>query len=149
MCSLPSCFKRIKKKNGFLMIDAVVAVVIISIALVTLIYLYTQGTKASIMAGSSERAMEIAAQRVEFLKKGQGVSYSATNGLGALLTAANTTQTVQVAGEQRQYTATCAVAQVYTSTTSGRNKVYKITVTVGWTDTATESVRLVTYIAVE
>ena len=149
MCSLPSCFKRIKKKNGFLMIDAVVAVVIISIALVTLIYLYTQGTKASIMAGSSERAMEIAAQRVEFLKQGQGVSYNATNGLGALLTAANTTQTVQVAGEQRQYTATCAVAQVYTSSTSGRSKIYKITVTVGWTDTNTESVRLVTYIAVE
>ena len=150
MWSLQGCLKRVKKKKGFLMIDAVVAIVIISIALVTLVYLYTQGTKASIMAGSSERAMEIAAQRIEFLKKGQGVGYSDTNGLAALVAAANTNKTVQLAGEQRQYTATCEKTQVYDSTASyGRDKLYKVTVTVGWTDPNTESVRLVTYIAVE
>ena len=46
-----------KKNKGFLMIDAIVAVVIVTVALVALSYLYTQGTKAGIMAGSSERAM--------------------------------------------------------------------------------------------
>ena len=150
MGSLLGCIERLKKKNGFLMIDAVVAVVIVSVALVALVYLYTQGTKASIMAGSSESAMEIAAQRIEFLKKGEGVGYSSANGLGPLLAAANTTKTVQLAGETRQYIATCAATQFYGSSASyGRDKLYKLTATVTWTDSAAQSVRLVTYIAVE
>jgi len=142
--------KRLKENKGFLMIDAIVAVVIVSVALVSLSYLYTQGTKASVMAGSSERAMEIAAQRIEFLKKGSGVSYSADDGLAALVTAANSDKVVKLDGEARQYTAESSAEQVYAnSTQNGRDRLYKLAVTVSWTDPASESVRLESYIAVK
>jgi type II secretory pathway pseudopilin PulG len=147
---LPDFSKRLKKNMGFLMIDALVAVVIVAVALVSLSYLYTQGTKASVMSGSSERAMEIAAQRIEFLKKGAGVSYSATGGLAALVTAANSNKIVKPDGEAREYTAESFTEQVYGNNANfGQNKIYKIAVTVSWTDTAAEKVRLETYIAVE
>jgi type II secretory pathway pseudopilin PulG len=103
----PDFSKFFKKNTGFLMIDAIVAVVIVSVALVALSYLYTQGTKASVMAGSSERAMEIAAQRIEFLKKGAGISYSADDGLAALVAAANSDKVVKLDGEAREYGRKC------------------------------------------
>lgn len=150
MESVPDSFKLLKKNKGFLTIDAIVAVVIIAIALVALSYLYTQGTKASIMAGSSERAMEIAAQRIEFMKKGAGVSYSADAGLEALVAAANAEKVVQVDGENREYTVECSAVQVYEDSAKyGRDKLYQLTVNVSWTDPASESVRLESYIAVE
>jgi len=142
--------KLFKKNKGFLMIDAIVAIVILAVALVALSYLYTEGTKSSIMAGSSERAMEIAAQRMEFMKKAAGVSYSADAGLEALVAAANADKVVKVDGENREYTAECSAVQVYgDSAKYGRNKLYRIIVNVSWTDPASENVRLESYIAVE
>jgi len=142
--------KLFKKNKGFLMIDAIVAVVIVAVALVALSYLYTEGTKASIMSGSSERAMEIAAQRIEFMKKGAGVSYSGDAGLEELVASANADKVVKVDGENREYTAECSAVQVYEDSAKyGRNKLYRITVNVSWADPATESVRLESYIAVE
>ena len=135
------------------MIDAIVAVVIVSVALVALSYLYTQGTKAGIMAGSSEQALEIAAQRIEFLKKGAGVGYNADEGLAALVTAANSDKVVKLDGENREYLveSTASPAQVSDTDNNnyGRDKLYKIAVTVSWTDPGAESVRLESYIAVE
>ncbi|NLU44870.1 MAG: hypothetical protein GXX11_08420 [Acholeplasmataceae bacterium] len=142
-----------KKNKGFLMIDAIVAVVIVTVALVALSYLYTQGTKAGIMAGSSERAMEIGAQRIEFLKKGAGVGYSADNGLAVLVTAANSDKVVKLDGDNREYLVESSANLAQVSDTDnnnyGRDKLYKIVVTVSWTDPAAESVRLESYIAVE
>ena len=135
------------------MIDAIVAVVIVTVALVALSYLYTQGTKAGIMAGSSERAMEIAAQRIEFLKKGAGVGYSDEDGLAALVTAANSDKVVKLDGDNREYLVESSANLAQVSDTDnnnyGRDKLYKIVVTVSWTDPAAESVRLESYIAVE
>lgn len=135
------------------MIDAIVAVVIVTVALVALSYLYTQGTKAGIMAGSSERAMEIAAQRIEFLKKGAGVGYSDEDGLAALVTAANSDKVVKLDGDNREYLVESFANLAQVSDTDnnnyGRDKLYKIVVTVSWTDPAAESVRLESYIAVE
>ena len=146
-------FKFSKKNKGFLMIDAIVAVVIVTVALVALSYLYTQGTKAGIMAGSSERAMEIAAQRIEFLKKGAGVGYSDEDGLAALVTAANSDKVVKLDGDNREYLVESSANLAQVSDTDnnnyGRDKLYKIAVTVSWTDPAAESVRLESYIAVE
>ncbi len=146
-------FKFSKKNKGFLMIDAIVAVVIVTVALVALSYLYTQGTKAGIMAGSSERAMEIAAQRIEFLKKGAGVGYSDEDGLAALVTAANSDKVVKLDGDNREYLVESFANLAQVSDTDnnnyGRDKLYKIVVTVSWTDPAAESVRLESYIAVE
>jgi len=148
-----SSSKGLKKNKGFLMIDAIVTVVIVSVALVALSYLYTQGTKAGIMAGSSERAMEIAAQRIEFLKKGAGVGYSADEGLEALVTAANSDKAVKLDGDNREYMveSSASLAQVSETdnTNYGRDKLYKLVVTVNWTDQAAQSVRLESYIAVE
>jgi len=142
-----------KKNKGFLMIDAIVAVVIVTVALVALSYLYTQGTKAGIMAGSSERAMEIGAQRIEFLKKGAGVGYSADDGLAVLVTAANSDKVVKLDGDNREYLVESSANLAQVSDTDnnnyGRDKLYKIVVTVSWTDPAAESVRLESYIAVE
>jgi len=144
-------FSKVSKKNkGFLMVDAIVAVVIVAVALVALSYLYTQGTKAGIMAGSSERAMEIAAQRIEFLKKGAGIDYSDGGGLAALVNAANADNVVKLDGENREYTVESSAEQVYSDSTQyGHDKLYKLTVTVSWSDMVSESARLVTYIAVE
>ena len=146
-------FKFSKKNKGFLMIDAIVAVVIVTVALVALSYLYTQGTKAGIMAGSSERAMEIGAQRIEFLKKGAGVGYSADDGLAVLVTAANSDKVVKLDGDNREYLVESSANLAQVSDTDnnnyGRDKLYKIVVTVSWTDPAAESVRLESYIAVE
>ncbi|MEA5091212.1 hypothetical protein SDC9_51336 [bioreactor metagenome] len=142
-----------KKNKGFLMIDAIVAVVIVTVALVALSYLYTQGTKAGIMAGSSERAMEIGAQRIEFLKKGAGVGYSADDGLAVLVTAANSDKVVKLDGDNREYLVESSANLAQVSDTDnnnyGRDKLYKIVVTVSWTGPAAESVRLESYIAVE
>ncbi len=147
---IPRYLKMLKNNKGFLMIDAIVTVVIVSVALVTLSYLYTQGTKASVMAASSERAMEIAAQRIEFLKKGAGEKYTADQGLAALLTVANGEKVVKLPGENIEYIAECSALQVYSDSTDfGQDKLYKIAVTVSWMDTTSESVRLATYVAVE
>lgn len=145
--------KILKKNKGFLMVDAIIAVIIIAVALVAISYLYTQGTKASVMAGSSERALEIAAQRIEFLKKGAGVGYSDDSGLAALVAAANSDKVVKLSGEDREYTteSSASLAQVSDTdnTNYGRNKLYKIAVTVSWKDPGLESVRLESYIVVE
>jgi hypothetical protein len=146
----PDFTKAIKGNKGFLMADAIVTVVIVAVALVALSYLYTQGTKAGIIAGSSERAMEIAAQRIEFLKKGAGIDYSDSGGLAALVTAANADNIVKLDGENREYTVESSAEQVYSDSTQyGHDKLYKLTVTVSFSDMASESARLVTYIAVE
>lgn len=61
-----------KAQDGFLLVDAVIAVLVVAIALVALTLLYVQGTKSSVTATRHEKGVQIAAEWMEYLKAAEG-----------------------------------------------------------------------------
>lgn len=58
-----------KNKQGFLLIDAIVGVLIMAIGLTALALLYMQGTDSGIKADKFQAAVQVAGQEMERLKK--------------------------------------------------------------------------------
>ena len=68
------CLKN--NKNGFLLIDSIVGVLVLVIGLAGLALLYTHGTNASVQSDKMQAAVQIAGQEMERLKKLDGQSFS-------------------------------------------------------------------------
>jgi len=64
----------IKNKQGFMLVDGLVAVLIVAFGLVSLAFMYTQGAKTRIAGERRQAAVQIAGQEMERLKKFEGSS---------------------------------------------------------------------------
>ena len=124
--------KIIKKNKGFLLVDSIVAIVIIGVALVALVQLYTQGTKATVIADAYESAVQVGNERMEFLKKGTDMDITAAGGLNDLISKANSSPIVTA--NNIEYTTNCSTEQAFPvgTTTAGRDKIRKIKVDITW-----------------
>lgn len=85
--------KYIIKQNGFLMVEVLIAVVIITVALVSVAGMYIQSTKAGIQATDYTMAASLAQDRMERLKAGQTITNNevvSIGGVGYTITFQNT-----------------------------------------------------------
>lgn len=63
-------------KQGFLLVDSIVGVLILAIGLAALAALYMQGTDVSVKSDKLQAAVQVAGQEMERLKKADGKSLS-------------------------------------------------------------------------
>lgn len=66
-----------KNRQGFMLVDGLVAVLIVAIGLVSLAFMYTHGIKARVAGERRQAAVQIAGQEMERLKKYDGGTYKA------------------------------------------------------------------------
>lgn len=65
-----------KNKQGFLLVDAIIGVLVVAIGLAALAALYTYGIGVMASADRQEKAVQIAAEKIELLKAADGHSSS-------------------------------------------------------------------------
>lgn len=65
-----------KNKQGFLLVDAMIGVLVVAIGLAALAALYTYGIGVMVSADRQEKAVQIAAEKIELLKAADGHSSS-------------------------------------------------------------------------
>lgn len=63
-----------KNKQGFLLVDSVIGVLILAIGLAALAALYMQGTNVGVKSDKLQAAVQVAGQEMERLKKADGKS---------------------------------------------------------------------------
>ena len=63
-------------KQGFLLVDAIIGVLVVAIGLAALAALYTYGIGVMVSADRQEKAVQIAAEKIELLKAADGHSSS-------------------------------------------------------------------------
>jgi|GEM_PF-110659 hypothetical protein len=63
-----------KNKQGFLLVDAMIGVLVLVIGLAALAVLYMQGTDVSVKSDKMQAAVQVAGQEMERLKKADGRS---------------------------------------------------------------------------
>ena len=63
-----------KNKQGFLLVDAMIGVLVVAIGLAALAALYTYGIGVMVSADRQEKAVQIAAEKIELLKAADGHS---------------------------------------------------------------------------
>ncbi|MHC1715251.1 MAG: hypothetical protein AB9858_06685 [Acidaminococcaceae bacterium] len=61
-----------KSRQGFMLVDGLIAVLIVAIGLVALAFMYTHGIKARVAGERRQAAVQIAGQGMEKLKKADG-----------------------------------------------------------------------------
>ena len=66
--SLAKLKKFIKNRKGFVLVDSMVAVLILAIGLAALAFLYTNGTRIFHNSNTQQKAIQVAAERLELLK---------------------------------------------------------------------------------
>ena len=92
--------KKIEERKGFILVDAMVAVLILAIGLAALALLYTGGIGTLHKSSTREKAVQVAAERLELLKAREGIT-AALSDLQTLETDANkdANKTVTLDGE--------------------------------------------------
>ena len=65
-----------KNKQGFLLVDAMIGVLVVAIGLAALAALYTYGIGVMVSADRQEKAVQIASEKIELLKAADGHSSS-------------------------------------------------------------------------
>ena len=70
-------YTRLRKRNGFFLIDSITAVLVLAIGLAAMAALFTYGIRYAKSASDEQKAVQIAAERVERIK----VSEDSTDGI--------------------------------------------------------------------
>lgn len=65
---MKSLYKLLKAKQGFFLVDSMVSVLVLAIGLAALAALFTQGIAYMHKAATREKAVQVAAERLELLK---------------------------------------------------------------------------------
>lgn len=76
-------------KQGFLLVDSIVGVLILAIGLAALAALYMQGTDVSVKSDKMQAAVQVAGQEMERLKKADGKSLSEAQDIIKLINTVN------------------------------------------------------------
>jgi Tfp pilus assembly protein PilV len=147
--------KKIKERKGFILVDAMVAVLILAIGLAALALLYTGGIGTLHKSSTREKAVQVAADRIEVIK-----GYAAKN--SATLTYTNlknfinndlnsTTHTnVTTTTDSETYTVKGTISDKLDKLDgwlTGDDFLVPVTVEVTWNSPEPQSCKLTTYIA--
>lgn len=84
---LRKLYKQSKERDGFFLLDSLVGLLVLSIGLVGLALLYTQGSDVSVKAERLQGAVQVAGQEMERLKQADRGTLSNLNTLIAMVNA--------------------------------------------------------------
>lgn len=130
-----------KNRQGFMLVDGLIAVLIVAIGIVSLAFMYTHGIKTRIAGERRQAAVQIAGQGMEKLKKADGKTLT---DLQDVVDDINDDDPITVDG-LGEYTVTSTMVQEAESTT---NRLETVRVTVEWNDPQASTMVLDGYILV-
>lgn len=133
-----------KNKQGFLLVDAMIGVLVVAIGLAALAALYTYGIGVMVSADRQEKAVQIASEKIELLKAADGHSSSDIREIVEYINKEGN-NTVTQDGIKYQITASGGSNSLGTAYT-GDETLYPVTVKVEWTDPKPQVLDLQTYI---
>lgn len=135
-----------KNKQGFLLVDAMIGVLVVAIGLAALAALYTYGIGVMVSADRQEKAVQIASEKIELLKAADGHSSSDIEDLmmDNIGTDPEKAKSVEIDDIKFYFWGTGRFLQDNNST--GVNQLYYIKVFVKWSDPRIQTISLETYI---
>ena len=149
MYRLKNIIAGFKQQGGFLLVDSIVAVVVLAIGLVAIARLYMYGTDYRYRAANRQKAVQIAAERIERLKDSEAQYGGASlDDLNDVITEINKDNTVKLTdSETFSVKMDKAVALNKTTGYSSDSEVAIIKTTVSWpVNTNDHSLELYSYI---
>ncbi|WP_455654562.1 type IV pilus modification PilV family protein [Phascolarctobacterium sp.] len=143
-----------KNKQGFLLVDSIVGVLLLAIGLTALAMLYMQGTGVSVKSDKMQAAVQVAGQEMERLKKADGKSLNEAQNIIELINTVNGSSNINydddkyvamrgytpdkgsgsVAAKDRFEITTTLTTTPIGSTESGKLSNYPVSVQVTWYD---------------
>ena len=135
-----------KNKQGFLLVDALIGVLVVAIGLAALAALYTYGIGVMVSADRQEKAVQIASEKIELLKAADGHSSSDIEDLmmDNIGTDPEKAKSVEIDDIKFYFWGTGRFLQDNNST--GVNQLYYVKVFVKWSDPRIQTISLETYI---
>ena len=135
-----------KNKQGFLLVDAMIGVLVVAIGLAALAALYTYGIGVMVSADRQEKAVQIASEKIELLKSADGHSSSDIEDLmmDNIGTDPEKAKSVEIDDIKFYFWGTGRFLQDNNST--GVNQLYYVKVFVKWSDPRIQTISLETYI---
>lgn len=135
-----------KNKQGFLLVDAMIGVLVVAIGLAALAALYTYGIGVMVSADRQEKAVQIASEKIELLKAADGHSSSDIEDLmmDNIGTDPEKAKSVEIDDIKFYFWGTGRFPQDNNST--GVNQLYYVKVFVKWSDPRIQTISLETYI---
>lgn len=138
-----------KNKQGFLLVDAMIGVLVVAIGLAALAALYTYGIGVMVSADRQEKAVQIAAEKIELLKAADGHSSSDIREIVEYINNKEKgNNTVIQDGIEYQISAEGGAASLGNSY-PGDEMLYPVRVKVTWNDPKLQVMELQTYIKVK
>jgi len=145
----------IKENKGFVMVDAMVAVLVLAIGLAALAYLYTNGAGISVKASTRDKAVHIAAAQIEKVKlQDKNMSYSDLANYVDGINSSTTDKEVQPNDNNESYTVKLTLGSknlqdLGSTGLEGDQYIYPLTATVTWKNgTNTETQDITTYVTI-
>ena len=135
-----------KNKQGFLLVDAMIGVLVVAIGLAALAALYTYGIGVMVSADRQEKAVQIAAEKSELLKAADGPSEADIKLIAEHI---NSKENNKILLDNIEYSIRAAVgANLYDTNRNypGDDTIYPVKVTVTWSDPRPQVLLLQTYI---
>lgn len=135
-----------KNKQGLLLVDAMIGVLVVAIGLAALAALYTYGIGVMVSADRQEKAVQIASEKIELLKAADGHSSSDIEDLmmDNIGTDPEKAKSVEIDDIKFYFWGTGRFLQDNNST--GVNQLYYVKVFVKWSDPRIQTISLETYI---
>lgn len=135
-----------KNKQGFLLVDAMIGVLVVAIGLAALAALYTYGIGVMVSADRQEKAVQIASEKIELLKAADGHSSSDIEDLmmDNIGTDPEKAKSVEIDDIKFYFWGMGRFLQDNNST--GVNQLYYVKVFVKWSDPRIQTISLETYI---
>ena len=135
-----------KNKQGFLLVDAMIGVLVVAIGLAALAALYIYGIGVMVSADRQEKAVQIASEKIELLKAADGHSSSDIEDLmmDNIGTDPEKAKSVEIDDIKFYFWGTGRFLQDNNST--GVNQLYYVKVFVKWSDPRIQTISLETYI---
>lgn len=135
-----------KNKHGFLLVDAMIGVLVVAIGLAALAALYTYGIGVMVSADRQEKAVQIAAEKIELLKAADGHSIA---NLQQLVEYINTKEKSLEIDKITYDINANILKESLGSTYSGDSDLSLVRVEVKWTDPRQQVLELQTYIRIK
>ena len=148
-------YKLLKAKQGFFLVDSMVSVLVLAIGLAALAALFTQGIAYMHKAATREKAVQVAAERLELLKTLDGKTVAELDDMIATLNSngKNVVQPDKATTPNEKFTTNIVRSGNLTrlntgtaSTITADQYMYPVSVTVTWTSPAQESFVMSTYV---
>ena len=152
---MKALYKLLKAKQGFVLVDSMVSVLVLAIGLAALAALFTQGIAYMHKSATREKAVQVAAERLELLKTADGKTVAELDDMIATLNSngKNVVQPDKATTPNEKFTANIVRSGNLTrlstgtaSTITADQYVYPVSVTVAWTSPAQESFVMSTYV---